>query len=65
LLCDETRTVSEIYGANAAADTQYPARISYLIDTQGRIEKVYARVDLAGHPDQVLQDIGGPPAQIG
>jgi peroxiredoxin len=58
-LCDETRTVSQIYGAANAADTQYPARISYLIDDQGRIEKVYAEVDPAAHPDQVLRDIGG------
>jgi peroxiredoxin len=60
LLCDESRTVSQIYGAADAADTQYPARISYLIDTQGRIEKAYPEVDPAAHPDQVLRDIGGP-----
>ena len=59
LLCDESRTVSQVYGAADAADTQYPARISYLVDPEGRIEKVYAQVDPAGHPDQVLQDIGG------
>ena len=61
-MCDESRTVSQIYGAADAADTtktQYPARISYLIDAQGRIEKVYAEVDPAAHPDQVLRDIGG------
>ncbi len=59
LLCDPTRTVSQVYGAADAADTQYPARISYLIDAEGRIEKVYDQVDPAGHPDQVLADIGG------
>ncbi|MAG96961.1 MAG: peroxiredoxin, partial [Rhodospirillaceae bacterium] len=26
LLCDESRTVSQVYGAADAADTQYPAR---------------------------------------
>ncbi len=59
LLCDTARTISQVYGATDAADTPYPARISYLIDAEGRIEMVYARVDPAGHPDQVLRDIGG------
>lgn len=57
LLCDEDRAVSMTYGAADSADAQYPARISYLIDPEGRIAKVYAKVTPADHPDDVLKDL--------
>ena len=47
------------YGAADAADATYPARISYLIDPDGRVQKVYATVDPAAHPDEVLADLDG------
>jgi peroxiredoxin Q/BCP len=58
LLCDEDRSVSMAYGAAENAETQYPARISYLIDPEGRIAKVYGTVAPADHPEQVLADLG-------
>ena len=45
------------YGAAERADQPYPARISYLIDPQGRIARVYDKVAPADHPAQVLADI--------
>ena len=46
------------YGAAESADAQYPARISYLIDPEGRIQQVYGKVDPDAHPNQVLNDLG-------
>lgn len=57
LLCDVDRAVGRAYGAEQS-DSDYPARISYLIDPEGRIERVYAKVVPAEHPDQVLADLG-------
>ena len=59
LLCDEDRSMGMAYGAADAPDASHPARISYLIDPDGRIQQVYAKVDPAAHPDQVLADLGG------
>ena len=58
--CDspaEDRAVSMAYGAAETADQGYPARISYLIDPDGRIAKVYAKVVPAEHPAQVLAEL--------
>jgi len=60
LLCDVDRTVGRLYGVERGADEQYPEfpkRITYLIDPDGVIEKVYEVKDVAAHPDEVLADI--------
>jgi len=54
LLCDEDRSVSMRYGAAESADQEYPKRISYLIDPEGRIVRVYGNVVPAEHPAEVL-----------
>ena len=54
LLSDEDRAVSMHYGAAESADQQYPKRISYLIDPEGRIARVYGNVVPAEHPAEVL-----------
>lgn len=54
LLSDEDRSVSMQYGAAESAGQQYPKRISYLIDPEGRIVRVYGAVTPAEHPDEVL-----------
>ena len=46
------------YGAAGDASASYPARISYLIDPEGKIAKVYGKVVPADHPDEVLRDLG-------
>ena len=45
------------YGAADSADTKYPARISYLIDPNGKVAKVYGTVTPKTHPDEVLADL--------
>ena len=58
LLCDAGRNVGLAYGAADSASAGHPARISYLIDPQSRIARVYAGVTPADHPGEVLGDIG-------
>jgi peroxiredoxin Q/BCP len=57
LLCDTDKTMSIAYGA-ATADASRASRISYLIDAEGRVLKAYDTVKPAGHPDEVLADLG-------
>ena len=60
MLCDVDRTVGRLYGVERGSDEQYPEfpkRITYLIDPDGVIEKVYEVKDVAAHPDEVLADI--------
>ena len=46
------------YGAAGDANASHPARISYLIDPEGKVARVYGKVVPADHPDQVLGDLG-------
>jgi peroxiredoxin len=55
------RSVGRSYGVERGPDEQYPdypKRITYLIDPDGGIAKVYEVSDIDAHPDQVLEDIG-------
>jgi peroxiredoxin len=47
------------YGACDNPNARSASRISYLIDEQGKISKVYAQVSAREHPAQVLADILG------
>lgn len=58
LLCDTNRTVGLAYGACDDAKASYAKRISYLIDEQGKIHKVYDTVNPRTHPAEVLADLG-------
>jgi len=52
--------VGRTYGVERAADEQYPdyaKRITFLIDPNGVIAKVYEVTDVGTHPDEVLADI--------
>ncbi len=58
LLSDTERKVALAYGAcdpNAA----WPNRVSFLIDENGKIARVYDRVDPRDHPASVLADVIG------
>ena len=57
LLCDVDHAIGLAYGADDPSDPGYPARISYLIGPDRQIVKVYATVDAATHPAQVLADL--------
>ena len=48
--------MSIAYGA-AEDGAPRPKRISYLIDPDGKVAKVYAKVTPADHPDEVMQDL--------
>jgi len=57
LLCDTERKLGLAYGACDNAKAGYAERISYLIDEQGKIAKVYQQVNPRDHPAQVLADL--------
>ena len=54
LLCDQDRSVSMSYGAAKKPRQWFARRISYLIDPEGRIARVYGKVRPGKHPDEVL-----------
>jgi peroxiredoxin len=52
--------VGEAYGAKKGPDEKYPdfpSRISYLIDPDGRIARAYQVSDVSTHPADVLADL--------
>jgi peroxiredoxin Q/BCP len=60
LLSDEDRRLGLAYGAADAPDAPRARRVSYLIGTDGRVEKAYgfeAKMDAAAHPAAVLADL--------
>ncbi len=57
LLCDTNRTVGMLYQACDEVKARYAKRISYLIDEEGKIERVYPQVDPRDHAAQVLADL--------
>jgi len=57
LLSDGDRTVALAYGACQDPKTAWPNRVSFLVDEQGQIAKVYDRVDPRDHPASVLADL--------
>jgi peroxiredoxin Q/BCP len=59
LLCDTERAAGMAYGACDNAKAKTASRISYLIDEQGRIARVYPQVKPGEHPAHVLADVLG------
>ncbi len=60
LLSDVDRTVGRVYGAARGDDdplASLPKRVSYLIDPDGMIRRVYAVSDTAGHAAEVIVDL--------
>ena len=60
LLSDVDKSVGRAYEVLRAADDQYtdfPRRISYLIDPGGVIRRSYEVSDVAGHAAEVLRDL--------
>jgi len=54
LLSDVDRRIGLAYAACDAADAPFPRRISYLIDEEGRIDRVFAKVNPLTHAAEVL-----------
>ena len=59
LLCDVDHALGEAYGVDDPADPGYPRRVSFLVDPDRRIVKVYDVTDAAAHPTDVLADVPG------
>jgi len=59
LLSDTTHEVALAYGACDSLKARHPERISFLIDADGRIERVYDKVDPRDHAAQVLAGVLG------
>jgi peroxiredoxin Q/BCP len=57
LLADEDGKVSESYGVARQGFNGKNLRSSFLIDQEGRIAKIYEKVDPAVHAQEVLKDI--------
>jgi len=57
LLSDTTHEVALAFGACESLRARYPERISFLIRADGRIERVYDKVDPRDHAAQVLVDL--------
>ncbi len=54
LLADSDQTMIAAYGADGV---MYPKRVSFLINPEGVIAKIYDKVDCDAHAKEVLQDI--------
>jgi peroxiredoxin Q/BCP len=60
LLSDTSREVGEAYGVKKSPDEQwadFPKRITYLIDRDGLVRRIYLVTDVATNADEVLADI--------
>ena len=57
LLSDVDRAVGMAYGACDKPTDGHARRISYLIDSGGRIARAYDAVKPADHPAEVLRDL--------
>jgi peroxiredoxin Q/BCP len=55
LLCDTTKQIGLAYGATDSVDRPAPKRCSFLIGTDGKIEKVWPKVNAGVHPGEVLE----------
>lgn len=59
-MCDVEHAVGPLYGAERPADDPHPEyarRITFLIDPEGVIRKVYVVTDIAGHPGELVDDL--------
>ena len=60
MLSDVDHAVGRQYGVEKGPDEQwadFAKRITYLIDPEGNVAKVYEVTDVAAHPDEVLEEI--------
>lgn len=57
LLCDTTRELGMAYGACGSKDASHAARITVVIDGEGKVARVYPKVDARSHAAQVLADL--------
>ncbi len=58
LLSDTERSLGLAYGACGDAKAATAKRISVVIGPDGKVVRVYDKVDARAHPQQVLDDLG-------
>lgn len=59
LMADADRQAARAFGVLMARNPKYCERITFVIDKQGVIRKIYAQVDVTNHPEEVLAYIKG------
>jgi thioredoxin-dependent peroxiredoxin len=59
LLCDTDRSVGIAYGACFDRKARFASRISFLIDEDGNLARIYDQVNPRDHPARVLADVLG------
>lgn len=57
LLCDTDHAVGLAYGACESPADRYPARITYVVGPDGRIEQAIATQDPAGQAASILESL--------
>ncbi|MBX3472085.1 MAG: peroxiredoxin [Planctomycetes bacterium] len=57
LLCDTDKKVAQAYGAFDPAEPGYPRRNTYVIDPEGRVERVLEAVNPKTHPRDLLDSL--------
>jgi peroxiredoxin Q/BCP len=60
LLADTDRAVGSRYGVERGPDENnpaYPKRMTFLIDPQGKLVKIYEVSDAGAHPEEVLTEL--------
>ena len=58
LLSDPSNEIAMAYGAAEDTGAEKHKRITYIIDPEGKIRKVYGEVVAADNPEEVLQALG-------
>jgi thioredoxin-dependent peroxiredoxin len=62
LLLDHDKSIARAYGAaNGIPILGLDSRITYVIDTDGKILKMYPKVDPGAHPGQILEALASAP----
>lgn len=54
---DTDKKIGIAYGAADNESANAPARISYLIGADGKIEKAYGKVKATEHPEKALEEL--------
>jgi thioredoxin-dependent peroxiredoxin len=55
LLCDFDKKLITALGIKSSAG--FANRVTYIVDPEGKIAKIYAKVTPKGHADEVLKDV--------
>ena len=57
ILSDADKSISKAYGAATTDDAKYANRITVVVGADGRVERIYDKVDATTHADTVLKDL--------